>query len=363
MWCRFHTSPDAPLIRQRWVFTDEPFLPVGTQCVFMNRIWDLDQDSDLPVGQVPIVQAEYKQDERWTLPPLAFSGHMCHPEWFAVGEPWPVPSTLPPTKYLQGWIPECCVVCCEFIGCSLTPFAGQPASQERQYAIPAKDATADTPFSQSAVGDALGGAGPNVRGAVWSYHPLGANGAGDYEQGAYADAAGKLARVTRDADFGDDNTSAELIDAAGWKYTLSVGGVETTLTLRVVGGVGELCGTNLKVCPAILPAGVQDRSTAGYLAAGTTQATATPITTSGAQVVALNTTHGVRAPTATATGNRILSIIHLNTSGVASCRLYPASGQALAGLGVNNPYTLNRNTGVLLVESAGGQGDWALIPY
>jgi hypothetical protein len=93
-------------LRQRWVFTDQPFLPVGSLCVFMNRIWDQDQIADLTVGMLPTGQNNYVQDARWVLPADLAAGHVCHPEWLATGEPYP--NDLPPTVYdADGW-PQCC---------------------------------------------------------------------------------------------------------------------------------------------------------------------------------------------------------------------------------------------------------------
>lgn len=60
----------------------------------------------LEVGQMPTAEANYRQDARWELPAVLVPGHMCHPEWYATGEPWP--TELPPTKYSPGGIPECC---------------------------------------------------------------------------------------------------------------------------------------------------------------------------------------------------------------------------------------------------------------
>jgi hypothetical protein len=363
VWGRLHSSPDAPLLRLRWMYTDQPFLPVGTGCVVNNRVWNEDEVSELTVGQSPLEESDYVQDDRWHLPAFAFDGHMCHPEWFAVGEPWPVPSTLPPTVYLDGWIPECCVMCCVFVGCSLTPFAGEPASQWKQFATDAKDATADTPFAQSEVGDALGGAGPNVRGAVWSYHPLGANGAGGYEQGAYADADGAMLRVTRDADFGDDNTSAELIDADGWTYNLTVAGVATQLRLRVVGGVGELCGTNLTICPAIMPL-VMQWDVGGSIAFGNAQFNATLAPQRVSSAVSTLATRGIRLPPMTSTAGDI-RVIFCPTAAPprTGCLLYPAVGESFTGLAVNAPYTLNMGVGLLLIGFAATPKQWCVIPF
>jgi hypothetical protein len=103
---KIHNGPDAPVVRLRWMRTTQKFLPVGTQCVIMNRIWDEDQSSDLSVGQLPLVKSHYVQDARWVLPAALRPGHICHPEWLATGEPWP--NDLPPTEYGPSGIPTCC---------------------------------------------------------------------------------------------------------------------------------------------------------------------------------------------------------------------------------------------------------------
>jgi hypothetical protein len=103
---RLLLGADAPLVRLRWLFTDQRFLPVGTNSVVNNRIWNEDQASDLVVGQVQPEIANYEQDDRWRLPAGMQPGHLCHPEWFATGEPYP--SDLPPNVYGPNWIPECC---------------------------------------------------------------------------------------------------------------------------------------------------------------------------------------------------------------------------------------------------------------
>lgn len=93
-------------MRQRWVYATQPFLPVGTQCVFMNRIWDQDQISDLSVGMLPTFQNNYVQDDRWVVPVDLAPGHMCNPQWLQTGEPFL--NSLPPQTYApDGW-PDCC---------------------------------------------------------------------------------------------------------------------------------------------------------------------------------------------------------------------------------------------------------------
>lgn len=88
------------------MFTDAPFLHVEGGCVIMNRIWDADQISELPVGQLPTLEADFVQDERFTLPPGFHSNHVCREEWLATGEPYP--NDLPPTEYDDYQIPVCC---------------------------------------------------------------------------------------------------------------------------------------------------------------------------------------------------------------------------------------------------------------
>ena len=63
-----HRGVGAPVVRLRWVFTDQPFFPVGTQCVINNRVWNEDTDTELVVGQLPLAESNYAQDERWRLP-------------------------------------------------------------------------------------------------------------------------------------------------------------------------------------------------------------------------------------------------------------------------------------------------------
>jgi hypothetical protein len=103
---RVHDGPGAPIVRLRWVYTDQPFLPVGTGCVVNNRVWNEDFYSDLPVGQLQQVIADYVQDARWKIPPQLAPGHICHAEWLPTGEPWP--NDLPPQEYTCNDWPICC---------------------------------------------------------------------------------------------------------------------------------------------------------------------------------------------------------------------------------------------------------------
>lgn len=176
MNAKLHNGPDAPVVRLRWVYTDQPFLPRGTNNVITNRIWDADQYSDLPVGQLPFEDCDYRQDARWKLPAFAFDGHRCHPEWFSTGEPWP--TSLPPTVSLAGWIPSCCVeeLMCITDDCAKEPIHALPASQHTQYAVDAVDATPTTPAVQLVVGEGVAGPGPFVPGAELRGLPQGTGG-------------------------------------------------------------------------------------------------------------------------------------------------------------------------------------------
>ncbi len=101
-----HNGPDAPVVRQRWLFTDLPFLPLGTNCILLNRVWDGADVRLYDVGMLPIGQNDYHQDARYTLPPHFKPNHICHDEWLSTGEPWP--NDLPDTVYDDFWIPVCC---------------------------------------------------------------------------------------------------------------------------------------------------------------------------------------------------------------------------------------------------------------
>jgi len=103
---RVHLGADAPIVRLRWVFTDLPWLRVEGGIVINNRIWNSDNVEDLPIGQVPIVEANYVQDARWIISPGITGEHICHEEWLSTGEPFP--NDLPPTEYDDNGFPVCC---------------------------------------------------------------------------------------------------------------------------------------------------------------------------------------------------------------------------------------------------------------
>jgi len=55
---------------------------------------------------VPTWSDPRRYNGHWGPLPGLRGQHVCHSDWFATGEPWPV--TLPPTVYDDEWIPECC---------------------------------------------------------------------------------------------------------------------------------------------------------------------------------------------------------------------------------------------------------------
>jgi hypothetical protein len=265
-------------VRLRWVFTDQPFLPLGTNCVINNRVWNEDQDSDLVVGQLPLGESRYRQDARWVLPEGRPVSTPCHAEWLAVGEPWP--TALAPMEYDVYHIPFCCgcALCCNFVGCSLDPVNEQAASQQRQYAIDQALVDDDTPFWTQNFLLAYTDAPAVLRGTEQALFPLGANGAMGYGQTILATDAGVMESANRLFQIDADESTAERIDAAGWQVTHKSAGVDSVLSLTRVGAVGSLGGSNLKIDPSIMPDGLIPRTKQTLAAAGTTQATAGAIT-------------------------------------------------------------------------------------
>ena len=108
----------------------------------------------------------------------------------------------------------------------------------------------------------------------------------------------------------------------------------------------------------------------GVVAAGTTQATAALIGSTGTQAVAATSAAGIRLPVpgfqainATHWYNEIYVVVHVDSSPAASLKLYPQVGDAFPDLGLNAPYILARDTGVILIQGCGKQGSWAVIPF
>lgn len=309
------------------MFTEQPFLPIDSQCVFMNRIWDSDDVADVRVGALPPGEANYVQDARWALPPVVFNGHMCSPELFPVGEAWPIPSTLPPVTILAGWIPECCVMAFDFQAGSRVPVNSEPASQLTQYAIPAVDATATTPFLQFVVGNAINGVSPSLRGYTLSYNPQGTSGPTGYRETVVAGPTGIMQSVFREFNIDDENFCTHTMSAFGQFWTVAVGGTQCFLQIEMVAGVGKLCGLNLKICPDILPTGVIPYTQATLTATGTDEAGAAQIITPSVVIDAASVDGaGVRLPL-DIDGPTEVNVI--NPSAVDSYIVYAASGQQI----------------------------------
>jgi hypothetical protein len=242
-----HRGDGAPVVRLRWVFTDQPFLPLGTQAVINNRVWNQDQASDLEVGQLPLVESDFVQDARWKLPAVALGAHQCHPEWFATGEPWP--NSLPPTVYYGGWIPACCLeeAMCITDLCAKDPANGQPASQHTQYAV---DATPTTPAAQFVVGEAAAGPGPFIPGVLFDGMPQGTAGLRQSvvmsegvvklvaRRGAVEAAVGVLVDSLGVPQFVLDNVGVPISGLVGGPLPVSQGGTGVTTLLGFVAALG-----------------------------------------------------------------------------------------------------------------------------
>ncbi len=319
-------------MRQRWVFTDQPFLPIDPPTVLLNRIWNYEQLNDEYPGQLPVPINNYAQDARWKLPALKFTGHMCHPDWLVTGEPWPVPSTLPPTVYLVGWIPECCVMACVNDDCKQDPVNGQPASQAYQYAIDAKDATGTTPAWAQLVADAITTGGGDWRGEITQYNHNGIDNPPAWSNAVLVQPDGTPYSRTDAFHIDPANTFDFTEDASGATWDITQAGTAFSMTLRALGAVGQLSGTNLTIAPALLPPNIQYRGSGTVAGIGTTQA--------GAAVLApgsWDTTSSGPTQRAFRLDNVVGSTVDVYPGPTNPQYIYPPVGENFAGLAVNAP--------------------------
>lgn len=347
-------------MRLRWVYTDQPFLPVGTGCVINNRNLNQDQESELTVGQFANVIAAYEQDARWQLPPLALGAHQCNPQWFATGEPWP--TALPNTVYQQGWIPDCCLEDDQmftFLAGSYPNLNGQPSSEFRQYAIPAVDADASTPFLQSVVANDLDGAAADRRGFALYYWPDGEAGSPQLVVVQQHGAGG--VPESRKSEFVIDNNNSirEQQSALGYERSVEIGGDTGTLVQDVSGGVGRLTGSNMKIDPAILPVGVSVNDWSGVNPGAGTQTTVPLIT--GTHNLAIGTQfagRGLRVANGVP-GFRTLLYGKAAVPASVAITLWLPVGDRFAGTVVSS-LTIQPGTMIVLQEVTGG-GVWLVV--
>lgn len=235
----------------RWFVTDRPFISGVT--LINSREYSQDKISEYTVGELPTWAAKRDYNGAWSIPKLKFKDHICHAEWFPTGEPWPVPSSLPPTVYLAGWIPECCVMACAEQDCKADPVNGQPASRALQYAIDAKDATDTTPAVVQLVANALDTTGGNWPGMVDGYYPGGWLTSPVWSNTVLVDPA--LVPYSRVDQFAiGANNSFTLRQSEGSElreYVLD--GVSGELEVKKFGSVVQLTGDNVTIAPSILP--------------------------------------------------------------------------------------------------------------
>jgi hypothetical protein len=130
--------------------------------------------------------------------------------------------------------------------------------------------------------------------------------------------------------------------------------VSGTLTARIVGGVLELCGANAIICAALLPAGVQVWDHEAFVAVGTDQATAYPITKpSNAIIITSTAGAGVRLPVSGTGPNQVTL---LNVSATKTFKVYPAAGDAfIPGFVANASIDLAPETQLFLQRVATNQ--------
>lgn len=82
------------------------------------------------------------------------------------------------------------------------------------------------------------------------------------------------------------------------------------------------------------------QSSANISAAGTTQATATPITTNYAYVTALPANAGVVLPATSSLPSSVITTVIVASQAVGSTNIYPATGDAIVGSAANAPRVL-----------------------
>lgn len=338
---RFFDAPGAPVVQIQWYQTDLPPIPPDTTTVINNRDFDPEGYTELSVGELSTIDAPRDFNNRWSRPPLLMGEHICHAEWFPIGEPYP--TDLPPTTYLEGWIPTCCVpdMGCEFEKCTKEPVNSQPASQHTQYPIKAVDADESTPALQFQVASALDIGGGNWPGMQIRYFPNGTGSAPSYVESDLTSVSGVPYSHTQQYAIDADNNFTKRLDASGQTWEQDSGGVNFTMKLRALGSEGQLTGTNLKIDPALLPSGIFYPGQETIVAAGSTQGTATPITQSSVVVSSSVITQGVILPAKTG------AVVYVYPQTNADrWRVYPPVGERINNGAVNAPFTMAFPVGI-----------------
>jgi hypothetical protein len=309
-----------------WYPTDLPPLPEGVYSCINSRDWDSEPWVELAVGELPTDAVERVYINRWRRPALALGQHICHPEWLMDGEPWP--SALPPTEYLQGHIPKCCVdcMCCETIKCETEPVNGEEAAQYTYYPGKANEATDYTPYYQMMVAEQADGVMVNTPQLKMMWRP-----------GGMAD----LARYERSMQYGPNplfNWSEERfivtpetefrhrLDMNGELLDYTIDGVEFQLQVTAVAGKGVLQGTNLKIDSSLLPPLAPAHDHATIVATGTGPGNAAAMTTQTATIDPVASPHlsGILLPPA-ASGYAWVGVV--NESPTKTFRAYAIGGE------------------------------------
>lgn len=272
---RLHASEAAPLVTIRWYFTDLPFQT--HESIINSR--DFDEAPWVPrlLGEQPGYERRFDKHAS----PAGLDGlHQCGQlSDFTNGQPWPY--TGPPVVYGEDDIPRCCrdPMPCKSQLCGQEQINGAPASQFYQFAVDATEADGTTPAIAQFVGDNLGNTSPASAGQMVAWLPQGRDGPTGWSAVNLADAAGVPVSRVEQFVIDADNGATRTIDAAGLAESVESGGVTTSLTLGLVGGVGKLSGSNLTIDPAIMPPfappwSVQVATIGGTDRSGATQMTA-----------------------------------------------------------------------------------------
>ncbi len=337
----------------RWYVTSQPFLPITQPSVINSRDWDDEDWRDLVVGEGAQPETPRIYNAMWG-PPVGLPGNtLCHSEWFGTGEPWPV--TLPNTVYDDSWIPECCGgnVACATEECRQEQVNGMAGSQHFQYAIPATQATDDTPAWMSQVAQNQGGGSPAKPGMVQQYLPLGRNGAPLWQHETIRDAAGALISDIFAVQMPGGGSVSQSATPTQWQMGVDDGTNSGNLTLSIQGGVAQLSGTNAQIDPAIGAAFQLRRTEGTKTATGTDQSGAALITTDAARVVSTVDNRGVILP---ATEGAVICLFNQSTAS-HPIKVYPPVGEYLwpEGGSANQPVTLEWHEGLICMRYFGGQ--------
>lgn len=336
---RLHASEAAPLVTIRWYFTDLPFQT--HESIINSR--DFDEAPWVPrlLGEQPGYERRFDKHAS----PAGLDGlHQCGQlSDFTNGQPWPY--TGPPVVYGEDDIPRCCrdPMPCKTQLCGQEQINGAPASQFYQFAVDATEADGTTPAIAQFVGDNLGNTSPASAGQMVAWLPQGRDGPTGWSAVNLADAAGVPVSRVEQFVIDADNGATRTIDAAGLAESVESGGVTTSLTLGLVGGVGKLSGSNLAIDPSIMPPFAAPLTAGSVTAAGNNQGNAAALGSDHNLVNSTNSVRGVILPPT----SPVKVIAFANVFNCSGFNVYPANGDSINALAVDAPFVITNATNAL----------------